>query len=204
MEALGTLDALGPDDPKRRHVELCARCSAMQVAYREFIRADAPANADIRDADARLAAFIKERVERAEVAGAPRRSRGRWFEMPTFRLAAAAAVMVVVAVTVTKQVQKPESTVVRGDPRIVLTLEAPRVSSDGSVELRWNSVPNADAYQVVLLRDDLSEILRIPVTGYDHMTLDRSALPADATQWQVTALREGAVAAESTPEAFPR
>jgi hypothetical protein len=203
MEALGTLDALGPDDPMRRHAEQCARCSAMWTAYREFVRADAPKSAHIRDADARLAAFIAEKVEGVEASGAPRRARGRWFEMPTFRFAAAAAVMVVLAGAVAKWMQSPEQDALRGDPRIMLTLEAPRALSDGSLELRWTSVPDADAYQVVLLREDLSEVVRMPATDQREFTLDRSAIPAGATHWQVTALREGAVATESTPAALP-
>ncbi len=204
MEALGTLDALGPDDPMRRHVEQCPRCSAMRVAYREFVRADAPKSAHVRDADARLAAFIAERVEGVEVSGAPHRARGRWFEMPTFRFAAAAAVMIVLAGAVAKWMQAPDQDVLRGGPRIVLTLETPQALSDGTLALRWTSVPDADAYQVVLLRDDLSEVARMPATDQREFTLDRSTLPADATHWQVTALREGAVATESSPEALPQ
>lgn len=205
MEALGTLDALGPDDARRRHAETCARCSAMWVAYREFLRADAPRSARVDAADTRLAAFIKQRVEGEEIAGGPHRARGRWFEIPMMRFAAAAAVLLVAAVAVTQWLpgsQDSEETALRGDPRIVVTLEAPRALADGTLELKWTSVPDADAYQVVLLRDDLTEIVRMPATG-EHMTLDPAGLPADATRWQVTALREGAVAAESTPERLP-
>ncbi len=205
MEALGTLDALGPDDPRRRHTEQCARCSAMLVAYREFLRADAPRHAQVGEADARLAAFIKERIEGVEAtAGAPRKPRGRWFEMPTFRFGAAAAVMVVIAGVVVQQRQGSDEPVVRGDARTVVTLGAARVLSDGAVALSWTSVPDADSYQVVLLRDDLSEVMRLPATGEESALIDRGSLPADATRWQVAAFREGAVAAESTPEALPR
>ncbi|HXV15095.1 MAG TPA: hypothetical protein VEC56_12885 [Candidatus Krumholzibacteria bacterium] len=204
MEALGTLDTLGPDDPRRRHVERCARCSAMLVAYREFLRADAPRNAHVGDADTRLAAFIKERIEGIEAtAGAPRKPRGRWFEMPSFRFAAAAAVMVVIAGVVAQQMRGPDEPVVRGETRTVVTLDAPRVLADGAIALSWTSVPDADSYQVVLLRDDLSEIVRTPATHEQSLTLDRGSLPSDATRWQVAAFREGAVAAESTPEALP-
>ena len=111
--------------------------------------------------------------------------------------------MVVLAGAVAKWMQSPEQDALRGDPRIMLTLEAPRALSDGSLELRWTSVPDADAYQVVLLREDLSEVVRMPATDQREFTLDRSAIPAGATHWQVTALREGAVATESTPAALP-
>lgn len=206
MEALGTLDALGPEDPRRRHAESCARCSALWVAYREFVRADAPRAARIDDADTRLAAFIKQRVDGVEVVGGSRRVRGRWFEMPTLRFAAAAVVLVVAAVAVTQWFPGSggdDENALRGGPRIVVTLEAPRSLADGTVELKWTSVPHADSYQVILLREDLTEIVRMPATGEHAMTIDPSGLPAEATRWQVTALREGAVAAESTPERLP-
>ncbi len=202
MEALGTLDTLGADDPARRHLERCARCSAMLVAYREFVRAEAPARASVHDADARLAAFIAQHVDARAVegSGASRRPRGRWFEMPSFRFAAAAVVVLVAAIAITRWLPSSNETVLRGDPRVVLTLEAPRVLSDGSLELEWMSVPDADAYQIVLLRDDLSEVVRIPAGGEHRMIIERAAVPADATHWQVAALREGAVVTESTPE----
>ena len=64
MEALGTLDA--SDESQRRHLERCARCSAMVVAYREFMRAEAPKAARVREADAREAwgGAIRARIER--------------------------------------------------------------------------------------------------------------------------------------------
>ena len=62
MEALGTLEALGPEDPRRLHVEHCARCSAMLAAYREFVRANTPQTANTRDADIRLARRIKRDI----------------------------------------------------------------------------------------------------------------------------------------------
>lgn len=205
MEALGTLDALGPEDPARRHVEHCARCSAMLVAYREFVRADAPGRALVHDADTRLAAFIAERIEGVPgvktAAGAPRRPRGRWFEMPTFRFAAAAAAIVLIGVTVTRLLPRSSDEVVlRGDPHVVFSLEAPRTLPDGVIELKWAPVADADAYQVTILGIDLSEVLRVPATSDTRVTLNPGALPADATRWQVSALREGGVIAESLPE----
>jgi hypothetical protein len=175
----------------------------MLVAYREFVRAAAPPAASVLDADTRLAAFIADRVERVAVTtGAPRRPRGRWFELPAFRIAAVAAASAAIAVAVTQWRDGPETTVLRGDPRVVVTLEAPRALPDGAVELAWSSVPDADGYQVVLLRDDLSEIVRFPASADERLTLDRAAIPAGATHWQVAALREGAVVAESTPESL--
>jgi hypothetical protein len=203
LEVLGTLDALGAEDPRRLHIERCARCSAMVVLYREFVRADAPGRAQVRDADDRLAAFLAERVERSETtAGAPRRPRGRWFQMPTLRFAVAAATMVLIAVTVARFLPDSNDVVLRGNPRVGFSLEAPRTLADGAVELNWAPVANADAYQVTILGTDLSEVVRLPATTETRVTLDTKTLPAEATRWQVTALREGGVVAESLPAAL--
>jgi hypothetical protein len=201
LEVLGTLGTLGAEDPRRLHIERCARCSAMWVAYREFVRADAPGRAHVRDADKRLAAFIAERVEGIETGiGAPRRPRGRWFQIPTFRFVATTAAMVLVAVAVTPFLpDSREAVVLRGDPGAGFALQAPRTLDDGAIELGWAPVANADVYQVTILGTDLSEVFRMPATSETRITLDTRTLPAEATRWQVTALREGGVVAESTP-----
>jgi hypothetical protein len=198
------LDTLGAEDAKRIHVARCARCSAMLVAYREFVRAGAPGRAQLRDADSRLAAFIAQRVEGVEVtAGAPRRPRGRWFEIPTFRFAAAAAAMVLVAFALTRFLPNAgDEVVLRGAPRAVFSLEPSRTLADGALELSWAPVANADSYQVTILGTDLSEVFRTPATSETRVTLEAGSLPAEATRWQVTALREGAMVAESSPAAL--
>ena len=203
LEVLGTLDA---EDPRRLHIERCARCSAMLAAYREFVRADAPGRARMRDADARLAAFIAERVEHVDakytgpVAGAPRRPRGRWFQIPALRFVATTALFLLIAVAVTRFLpDSKEELVLRGDPRAAFSLEVPRTLDDGALELSWASVADADAYQVTILGTDLSEVFRLPVTHETRVSLDVGVLPAQATRWQVTALREGGVIAESSP-----
>jgi hypothetical protein len=53
---------LSIDDPVRRHVDQCPRCSSLLASYEVFIRADAAAGADPADAEARLMDFLQERV----------------------------------------------------------------------------------------------------------------------------------------------
>lgn len=204
LEVLGTLGTLDAEDPRRLHIERCARCSAMLVAYREFVRADSPERAHVRDADKRLAAFIAERVEGVETGvGAPRRPRGRWFQLPTFRFIATTAALLFIAVAVTQFLPgSREGVVLRGGPHAGFSLEAPRVLDDGAIELGWAPVANADMYQVTILGTDLSEVFRMPATSETRVTLDTRTLSAEATRWQVTALREGGVVAESTPAAL--
>ena len=198
LEALGTLEALSPDDPIRRHAEACPRCSAALAAYREFVRADSPRGADVADADRRLASFISERVE-----GVEKLHRARFRLATPFRWAVAAAVMVAGAAIIAKQMDSSDRVVLRGEPRVELSVLAPRTLADGAVEFGWSAVPDADQYQVVLLRKDLTEVARMVPTTELRATLDRSSLPSDAVRWQVSALREGAIIVESTPQELP-
>lgn len=197
LEALGTLDALSPDDPIRRHADACPRCSAALAAYSEFLRADSPRGADVADADRRLASFIAERIEGVE------KVHHAHFRVSPFRWAVAAAVMVAGAALIAKQMDSSDRVVLRGEPRVELNVLEPRTLGDGSIEFSWNSVPDADQYQVVLLRKDLTEVARMVATTDLRATLDRSSLPSDAVRWQVAALREGAIIVESTPQELP-
>ncbi len=199
MEALGTLDDLGADDPIRRHVNECARCGTALAAYHEFLRADSPRGADVADADRRLASFISERIEGVEKASV----RTPRFHFPTFRWAVPVAVVVVGAVIIARQMDSSDRVVLRGDERVELSVQAPRTLADGSVEFSWSAVPDADAYQVILLRDDLTEVARMVPTHELRATLDRSGFPPDAARWQVAAFREGAIMVESTPQDLP-
>ncbi len=197
MEALGTLEALSPDDPIRRHAGACPRCSAALAAYRQFVIADAPRGADVDDADRRLASFIGERIEGVEKVHHTR------FRVSPFRWAVAAAVIIAGAAIIVKQMDSSDRVVLRGEPRLELNVLAPRVLADGSVELGWSAVPDADQYQVILLRKDLTEVARMVPTTELRATLDRSSLPSDAVRWQVSARREGASIVESTPQELP-
>ncbi len=197
IEALGTLETLSPDDPMRRHADVCPRCSAAMTAYREFLRAEAPRGARVADADRHLARFIGERVEGVEVAPPVR------FRWPNLRWAVAAAVVVVGATLIAKQMDRGDGVVLRGEPRVELSVLEARTLANGSIELGWNAVPDADQYQVVLLRNNLTEVARMVATTELRATLDRSSLPSDAVRWQVAAFREGAVIIESTPQELP-
>jgi len=197
IEALGTLEALSPDDRIRLHADACPRCSAALAAYREFVLADAPRHADVSDADRRLASFISEQIEGVEKGHHAR------VRVSPFRWALAAAVVVAGAAIIAKQMDSPDGVVLRGEPRVELSVLEARTLANGSIELGWNAVPDADQYQVVLLRNDLTEVARMVATTELRATLDRSSLPSDAVRWQVAAFREGAVIIESTPQELP-
>jgi hypothetical protein len=124
--------------------------------------------------------------------------------MPNLRFAAAAAVTLLAVVGAWRWLAGPDQVALRGDARTEFSLEPPRVLSDGAIELRWAAIPDADAYQVILLRDDLSEVARLDATADLSVTVEPSLLPAGSTRWQVAAFREGALEAESLPQYLPR
>ena len=203
VEALGTLETLPPDHPMRRHAETCPRCNAMAFAYAQFVQGDTVEGANPADADRRLDAFIAQHVERGPavpVSGAPKHGRGRWFEMPSFRFAAAAAVLVLIAAAVMRwQPWAGDEIVYRGGSATGITVEAARPANDGTIELRWAAVPGADSYQVTILAADLSEVTRLPATTEARARFDPTTAPGSA-YWQVSAMREGGVIANSAPE----
>jgi hypothetical protein len=212
MEALGTLEALAPDHPLRRHAATCPRCSSLLFAYAEFARATPVDGANPADADRRLDAFIAREVERhhadpVPVSGAPRRGRGRWFDVPVLRLAAVTAAIVLVAAVVWQwQPWGGDEIVYRsgtGAAGGAITVEAPRALEDGAAELAWSAVAGADVYEVMLLGPDLSELAVIPVRDATSVRVDRARMEG-AVYWQVGALREGGLVANSAPEPLPR
>jgi hypothetical protein len=208
LEALGTLDALPPDHPMRRHAATCPRCSSLLFAYESFVRADAVQGADAPEAERRLDAFITRRVqggepEPAPVARAPKRGRGRWFELPAFRFAAAAVALVLIATVVARwQPWAPERIVYRGEGDAAIEVEPAQLLADGAFELRWTAVPGADSYRVTILGADLSELARLPLPNQVGARFDPKSLAAGQTAayWRVEALREGGVIASSAPE----
>ena len=206
LEALGTLEALPPEHPMRRHAETCPRCSSLAFAYAEFVRAATIGGAKTADADVRLDAFISERVEgdrgqAVPISGAPRRGRGRWFELPSFRFAMVASALVLTAAVVLRWQPWSEGEIVyRGGEQGGITVDAPRSLDDGVIELSWGAFPGADAYQVTILGADLSERVRLTPQKDLSARFDPRAAAPGAAYWQVSALREGEVLTPSAPE----
>jgi hypothetical protein len=204
VEQLGALKLLGEDDPRRRHAASCPRCSSLLFAYEEFVRADQRADASVAEAEAVLARFIATNIETApaeRISGAPRRGRGRWFDFSFMKMAAVSAAVVLMAVVLVRwQPWESKSIVYRGEPSAQFSGLAAARSADGNLDVRWNAVPNADAYRVTILGADLAEITRLDPAP----ALSARLVPgANAYYWQVTALQEGAEILTSDPQRLP-
>jgi hypothetical protein len=190
---LATADAT---DPGRRHMDACARCSALAMAYDEFMRATPADGANVDDANRRLAAFIAARIENHPVTAAgTRRVPRRRFEFSSRRnlaFAAAAAVLVIAAVTVMRGQFAPEPMVLRG-PADGNQLATYTVTVGGSIPLIWAPVEGADAYRITILSEELTEVLVIgPIEGNTFVFEPAAhSLKSGRYFWEVTALAHG-------------
>jgi hypothetical protein len=145
----------------------------------------------------------------------------RWLNGGSWALAAAAVIVVslVVVPRITVDSRRPgpaprmdmpqgdvpqrdmlrgPSTVERGP----LALEPVEAVAPGQVRLRWHPEPRADAYEIRLYLDDLTEAARIPAGAETTLTLGPGQLPrtvasGTSLMWRVTALRHGADLARS-------
>jgi len=208
---IATASRLKDDDPRRRHLEACARCRALRMRHEQFVArpVHVPA-ADLRDAEARLADFLAREVAPAAASGRspdPGRMRlGRaWSRGPSVwfgasALAAAAVVLVVAGVLL---VQRPDgpgggpSGVLRGQAHggsdAAMQRMAPVTLAAGRVELRWRSVPAADRYEVRLYSPELRALAVLGTSRETVLVLARDtvagATAGDTLLWRVAALR---------------
>jgi len=197
IEDLAALRHAPADDPRRRHVDGCARCAALQTEYAAFIGAEPADGADTASANERLAAFIAEHIERApgreRTVHARRPSRG-WFSLSPRRsiTMAAAAALLLIAVSQLRDRLTTPPMVLRGDAD-ANQLATYSVAGDGSVPLVWAPVEGADAYRITILGEDLVELTRIgPVAGntFPFRPADYDLRPGRYF-WEVTALAGG-------------
>ena len=210
VDALGTLKNLPPDHPRRRHAESCPRCSSLAFAYSEFMRGEEVDGADTRAAETSLSRFIAARIEAAPdepapVIGAPRRGRGRWFDLSVVRFAAAAAAIALIAVAVLRwQPWNAGEIIYRGGTVQDIGGLRCTAAGDGIFELSWAVVPGSDSYRVTILAPDLTEIAQLTTGGELTARLDPRTYPGhgdpSSWYWQVTALLEGDEVASSAPQ----
>lgn len=188
-ETLTEAAALPAGDPRRDHLDRCARCSARLAATRAFLHDNrVPAGADVADADLRLKAVLN-----TEVLGAPvRKMRERhWtrFAGATAALAAALA-LIVIAPRMTSIEEAPApGTVLRGEVEADAFELQSEMRPDGALDLSWQMIAEADDYAVTLFDDSLAAMATVATGGRRSL-----AWPADEPApafWLVTALAKG-------------
>lgn len=211
VEDLEAVSRLPGEDPRRRHLDVCPRCSARWSELRDFLLfTPAPSEAQPDAARRRLQQWLDTELLAPSAERRPdsRRawvSRERWAWATDLRFAAAAAAVVLVGVfwawqrppvPIPGAALRGEGTRLQGSmSRSLFTLSLAPGSRGDDVRLRWTAVANADAYEVTLLASDLSVLSRMEVRGRTGFAVPDSALGTRAgrapTLARVRALRRG-------------
>jgi hypothetical protein len=216
VERIPEVLKLRADDPERRHVETCPRCSAILASYRAFMKAEIIAGSDPDDADTRLTAFLTSKIgapqdATEDVTGAEDLSRKGFlpriiegfFMRPAW---VAALLLIIVAGVFLWRPWTSEQTVLRGSSQVgvpqPLTLSAPQKLPGDRVRLEWTPMAGADSYQVRLYDKYLNGIARLEPTHETELIIDRSMLPIETPDeliWRVVALKRGDEIGSSDP-----
>lgn len=219
-EEWGAVEAAGASDPRRRHVEECARCQAQRSAYLELIQdRGVPSGADPRAASLAMRRAFEAELERngatskrarlakssgTSARGVTARVGDFLFTRPAFAAFAAVATLAVIWVAFVPPEGRAPRDVLRGGDRAT---PAPWTCSvevrSGALEFTWTAVPDADAYDVLLFDRDLREIHRAGPFAADarsaRLDAREAALVASPpSYWQVVA-RAGADTVASSP-----
>lgn len=194
LEELAQVADLPANDSRRRHLDTCARCRAAWLQYADFLAPGPGFESDRERAAAALDATI------AALGAPPRRRRAAW---PLLVPMAAAAALAVLLLDAREPALPPVGApaAIRGTAASgAIRLDAPLARPDGSVMLRWSSLPGAVAYRVRVLASSgvvVWESAEIPDTS---LVLGPDALPGGTTlAWRVAARTVGGDEALSVP-----
>ncbi len=214
IERIAEVLELPDDDPRRRHLDECPRCSALLLSFQAFLEAEEIPGSDPVDAGERLSSFIQSKIAKTlsdtSMSGTAPERPGflaeivqSLFRRPVWVMAS----LVIVAAGM--MLWKPwveDPLVLRGtisaETGTPLDLAAPQTLEDGSTQLSWVPLDGADSYEVRLYDESLSEIARFGPVTETTFILDHSMLPDStpaAMLWRIVALEEGDEIAASQP-----
>ncbi len=200
------------------HLRACPRCRNRLHLYQEFLAGDPTVpSRDSADAQARLAAVLRDlarpvRAQTSHRSGPGLLGRVRALLLgPGLRpaLAVAGLLVVVGGIAMWRESNRsPELLRGPGSSGSLFEVEKAR-QVDGGIELSWQAVEGADAYQVRLLSSELTEIRMLaPVPDTRIMipadSLPESSDPEGLLAYRVIALRNGDPWAESRVGTFRR
>lgn len=210
-EDLERVAALPPDDPLRRHVAACPRCSALLDTYALFVDPGAAADAPhVAVADARLTAFLAREIGGAPAPARPAPARGSWLERrfgPALRPALAFGAIAIVVAGIAlwpRAAGHAPSEALRGGPGVPApVVREARLDATG-LRVAWSAAPGADDYEVRVYSAELAELARMNANGDTVLTVSPPALtfrvvPGQPLLVRVFALQGGAVLADSPP-----
>ncbi|MFN8586197.1 MAG: hypothetical protein U0704_00210 [Candidatus Eisenbacteria bacterium] len=206
IEELERVLELPAADPRRLHVESCARCRSLAEMLADFAGGTTPVEAGFAAADARLRDTIaeltgvQERPAEAAAAAAPEgfrparaERRSPWWSFGGLRPALAfAALLVVASAGVAMWRANTSPPLMRDASGSQSFASRPALEVSDGWELGWSAQPGADRYQVHFSDASLRSVAELPVTNGLKATLRRDALPAGLRHgaevaWQVVA-----------------
>lgn len=216
-EDLDDLLALADDDPRRRHLDGCPACRSLLASYRKYLDpGDLPSDARKDEAELALLSFIDERILGEE----PAVDSGEHASFSLRRLldslrgpALAPALILIVALAVvtilwsTRDAMRPErrSGIVRDLPmeeNASGALNPVAELREGTVELAWQAVEDADGYRIQILSVDLSTVREIDAGDALVASLEPAG-DGEPRFWRVIALKHGSEIARSTLISLP-
>jgi hypothetical protein len=219
-EDLARVDEVASNHPVRSHLEECARCRARHSSYRSFVGSieagPTPAADRLGEARVALDSLIdrqfghgtgRQPVEMGmrkaarRLGSAFRRRRWAWALAP-----AACAVLVIGYLTLGPDSRSPGTIVLRGSGASMFRIDEPLIHGDGSILLRWRSVPAANSYRVQLLDAGLRLKAEVPVGNDTALVLPRDQVvrhgPKSQILWRVAAYSGSRRIAESEVGTF--
>jgi hypothetical protein len=207
IEELGAVLESPAGDPRRAHVESCARCSALAQSYARFLAGESAGEDLYGDVEARALDLHRAHlatdapVETAPPPGRlparPRRLEG-WFA-PSLRPAwalATAAVLVAAVVLAPRLPWPGTGSDVRGGRAEGFRVRSSTTLPDGGLEIGWSAAPEAERYEVRLYAPTLAEMARYTAGRDTGLRIGTDALPAGLARGgtvlvRVVALRGG-------------
>ena len=216
-QELAAIGSLPPADPRRRDASRCPRCDSLLQAMAAFLAGDndLPA-AEARQADARLAAFISQRMTAppaAPVAAESMPASRRFPPRISWRWGAAlatAATLVLLLGRFPERAVVPSGELRGGatgtDAAEALVLESPTRDPVGVLQLRWSPVAGADQYLVVLFSAGLDTLGVVGPVSDPAAAVGGPVTPdnGDRVFCRIQALAEGIVIAASRLQPLPR
>ena len=221
VDELGDLLELGYDDPRRKHLDECPRCRALLTEYRGFMAPPTDAEgADLPDAEKRLTAFLKQKVQQDGSIAPPPSPSVRFFRRTSFRLVMAAAAVVFAVLTLMtyhdRQPPVSDEILLREGTGHGSFSEEGKVKllplgkrADSKTGLRWHKVKGADAYRVRLFSVELEELAILGPVTETSLLLSSEEIPKLAEPGTIVRERDpwtqqDFLLVERRPNASPR
>jgi len=209
MEDLATVLDLGAGDPRYDHIQECPRCRALGREFEAFlsgriedlgsegIAAEAQLTAKLKGALDHEFAQALEKKEPRRVPPGTLISSGGWSWWFRWRRSLIVAGTGLAALTVfVIWPNRSADIVLRGEGPETISFPAATVSwiedIPGRYEFTWNSKEGADAYDVIVYREDLTQIVRLEAGSRNSTSWEPDASAGhQPLLWRVIGYFEG-------------